>query len=260
MEQGPMSTTECDAQDSAEVPLVPHEHHARVTNYQAPVRILIANAKGGCGKTTLATNLASYLVVQGHKTSLVDYDSQGSAMDWLEAREDTMPSIHGVAAFERHNPGANTLSWALRVPAGTSRVVIDTPAGIHGNVLSDFIQKADIILIPVVPSAIDIRAATGFIRDVLLSYSYRKNPKPIAVIASRVRKNTLVYAKLEKFLHSLKIPFVSELRDTQGYVRSSEHGLGLVELGMEEQDQQHWQALLHWLDEAVAEKLQQERP
>lgn len=233
---------------------------ARVINYDTPVRILIANAKGGCGKTTLATNLASYMVFSGYKTSLIDHDPQGSATDWLDARDSNLPEIHGVPAFERQNATANTRSWNLRVPAGTNRVIIDTPAGIHGNVLSDFIQQADIILIPVVPSAIDIRAATGFIRDVLLSYSFRKKPKPIAVIASRVRKNTLVYSKLERFLSSLKIPFVSELRDTQGYVRASEHGIGLIELGMEQQDQEHWNALIEWIDQVISDELCKAQP
>ena len=90
------------------------------------------------------------------------------------------------------------------------------------------------IVIPVIPSAIDIRAATGFIRDVLLSRAYRINPKPIAVVANRVRKNTLIYAKLERFLNSLQIPFIAALRDTQFYVRASEHGLGLVDFDQQD--------------------------
>lgn len=236
------------------------EDAPRVIAHQTPVRITIANAKGGCGKTTLATNLASYFAYHGHQTALIDHDPQGSSMDWLAARDVRLPPIFGVAAYQRHNPTGSTRTWSLRVPAGTSRVIIDTPAGISGNELSDLIQHTDILLIPVIPSAIDIRAAAGFIKDVLLAYSYRKNPKPIAVIASRVRKNTIVYAKLEKFLNSLKIPFVSELRDTQGYVRASEFGQGLIDLGMEHKDQRHWRRLIDWIDAEVAAKQQKETP
>jgi chromosome partitioning protein len=221
---------------------------ARVVGYTAPIRVMVANAKGGCGKTTLATNLASYFANQ-HQTALIDYDPQASAMDWLKVRSPYLPNIEGVAAFKKHQPHLSTRTWSLRVAANTSRVVIDTPAGLHGNVLSDMIQHADVLLIPVIPSAIDIRAATSFIRDVMLSRPYRINPRPLAVVANRVRKNTLIYAKLERFLNSLQIPFVTSLRDTQFYVRASEHGLGIVDLeDARERDGQDWSPLLDWLD------------
>lgn len=226
--------------------------HARVVGMTAPVRVMVANAKGGCGKTTMATNVASHFARQGELTSLVDYDPQGSSMDWLAARDVHLPTITGIPAFQKHAPQTSTKTWSLRVPANTSRVVIDTPAGLTGNVLSDLIQQADVVLIPVIPSAIDIRAATGFIRDVLLSRSYRMNPKPIAVIANRVRKNTLIYGKLEKFLNSLQIPFITALRDTQFYVRASEHGLGIVDFDQKDKkDTAEWMPLVEWLDTTI---------
>lgn len=225
---------------------------ARVIRHGMPLRIMVANAKGGCGKTTMATNLASYMSHKGHGTALIDYDPQGSSMDWLQVRDGHLPKICGVAAFQRHVPNASTRTWSLRVPVGTERVVIDTPAGLNGNVLSDLIQQSDIIIIPVIPSAIDIRAATAFIRDVLLSRSYRINPKPIAVVANRVRKNTLIYAKLERFLKSLQIPFVAAFRDTQFYVRASEHGLGLIDFDQpESKDMQEWFRLIEWLEKTI---------
>lgn len=229
-----------------------HNAEPRVTRHPLPVRIMVANAKGGCGKTTMATNLASYLSSRGHGTALIDYDPQGSSIDWLQVRDKHLPAITGVAAFQRHVPSANTRTWSLRVPLGTSRIIIDTPAGLSGNVLSDLIQQADVLIIPVIPSAIDIRAATSFIRDVLLSRAYRINPKPIAVVANRVRKNTLIYAKLERFLSSLQIPFVAAFRDTQFYVRASEHGLGLIDIGQtESKDMQEWLLLMTWLDKTI---------
>ncbi len=225
---------------------------SRVIRHGVPVRIMIANAKGGCGKTTMATNLASYMSRSGQGTALIDYDPQGSSMDWLQVRDEHLPKISGVAAFQRHVPNASTRTWSLRVPIGTSRVVIDTPAGLSGNVLSDLIQQSDVIIIPVIPSAIDIRAATGFIRDVLLSRAYRMNPKPIAVVANRVRKNTLIYAKLERFLKSLQIPFVAAFRDTQFYVRASEHGLGLIDFDQQDsKDKQEWLTLINWLEKTI---------
>ena len=224
----------------------------RVLNRTVPVRIMVANAKGGCGKTTMATNLASHYTRQGEITALIDYDPQGSSMDWLAARGEHLPGIKGVAAFQRHTPGASTRTWSLRVPVNTSRVIIDTPAGLSGNELSDLIQSSDVIIIPVIPSSIDIRAATGFIRDVMLSRAFRINPKPIAVVANRVRKNTLVYAKLERFLKSLQIPFVAAFRDTQFYVRASEHGLGLVDFDQRDaKDSKEWEALINWLNNHI---------
>ena len=149
-------------------------------------------------------------------------------------------------------PSATTRTWSLRVPARTSRIILDTPAGLAGNELSDLIQMSDMIIIPVIPSAIDIRAATGFIRDVLLSRAYRLNPKPIAVVANRVRKNTLIYAKLERFLKSLQIPFVAAFRDTQFYVRASEHGLGLIDFDQpDSRDIAEWKSLINWIEENI---------
>ncbi len=226
----------------------------RVVGYARPIRVLVANAKGGCGKTTLATNLASYFARQGEVTTLLDYDPQGSSTEWLKARGSNLPIINGIAAYRERNGGAGTLSWRLRVPLSTQRVVIDTPAGLNGNELSDLIGHTDILLIPVIPSAIDIRAATEFIRDVLLSQSYRQQAKPIAVIANRVKRNTLVYGKLEVFLKSLGIPFIATLRDTQFYVRASEHGFGLIDFDRQhEKDLEEWVPLMKWLNAKIAE-------
>lgn len=227
---------------------------ARVISRPAPVRILIANAKGGCGKTTTSTNLASHFAKEGNSTAILDYDPQGSSMDWLAARDPHLPPITGVAAYKQ--TGIATRSFSLRVPAATTHIVIDTPAGLTGNLLSDMISNCDCMIIPVIPSAIDIRAATGFIRDILLSHSYRLKPKPIAVIANRVKRNTLIYAKLEKFLHSLNIPFITSLRDTQQYVRASEHGLGLSDFGnqVSKSDRDEWSPLIDWVKEQTESK------
>lgn len=220
---------------------------ARVVEQVAPKRILIANAKGGCGKTTLATNTAAYFAKLGNKVAMIDHDPQGSSVQWIGARSHSLSSIYSVAAF-RKDVSQTTRSFQLKVPINTSHIIIDTPAGISGNVLSDHLRHCDLILIPVVPSVIDIRAATHFIKEVLLSPGFRIKPKPIAVIANRVKRNTLGYSKLEVFLNSLNIPFITTIRDTQQYVRAAEFGMGIFDFSQpQEKDLEEWQPLLNWL-------------
>lgn len=225
----------------------PISNEARVVAQRQPCRMLVANAKGGCGKTTLATNTASYFAKEGGHVALIDYDPQGSSTQWLQARNESLPDIYSVAAYRKGDTHA-TRSFQRMVPPETTQVVIDTPAGLASNALSDVIRQCDLILIPVVPSAIDIRAATGFIKDVLLSPGFRAMPKPIAVVANRVKRNTLGYSKLEIFLNSLNIPFVTSLRDTQHYVRAAEYGMGIFDFSQPSQkDMEEWKPLLHWL-------------
>ncbi|MCP5325464.1 MAG: ParA family protein [Oceanospirillaceae bacterium] len=227
---------------------------SRIVLQNTVFRILIANAKGGCGKTTLATNLASYFAKQGHKTALVDYDPQGSSNEWAQARDKSLPEIYSVAAYRK--TGVNsTRSFQLKVPSNTTHVIYDTPAGLSGNELSDLIRQCDVILMPVIPSSIDMRAATGFIRDVLLSQGFRRQPKPIAVIANRVKRNTLGYSKLAIFLNSLNIPFITSLRDTQHYVRAAEYGMGIYDFSFQAtQEKQDWSSLITWLSQHAPQK------
>lgn len=235
-------------------PATQFQTNVRVVSQVHPIRVMVANAKGGCGKTTMATNIASYFATQGEGTAIVDHDPQGSSIDWLAVRDPKLVTITGVAAFKNQNPNS-TRSYSLRVPSTTSRIVIDTPAGLSGHILSDMIHATDFIVIPVIPSAIDIRAATRFIRDVLLSSAYRSKKKPIAVVANRVKKNTLIYKKLELFLNSLNIPFITSFRDTQYYVRASEHGLGLADFDQADaKDKLEWQPMLDWLEQKISEK------
>lgn len=213
-------------------------------------RILVVNAKGGCGKTTIATNLASYYAAQRRTAALFDYDPQGSSMQWLALRDERHFPIHGIAAFRKPTSGL-TRTWQMRLPAETERVILDAPAGINGMPLIDMVREVDTIIVPVLPSPIDIHAASHFIKDLLLVAKVRARAIRVGVVANRVRKNTKVYLSLQRFLDSLHIPFVAYLRDTQNYVQSSEEGLGIHEMSAHKisNDRAQWKRLMRWIDE-----------
>jgi chromosome partitioning protein len=214
----------------------------------APQRIVVTNAKGGCGKTTLATNLAGYLAMAGNAVALYDFDPQGSSMQWLRARNENRPLIRGVTACVQ--PGqAVTRSWQLRVPPGTQVIVADTPAGVAGQELLDIVRGTDVILIPVCPSPIDIHAAARFIRDLLIVGKARQHRVRLAVVANRVRLNTRTHESLQRFLAGLNIPFITSLRDTQLYARAAEEGLCIHELEepRARRDVEQWHPLVEWV-------------
>lgn len=219
------------------------------------LRILVLNSKGGSGKTTLATNLASYYASNNIKTALIDHDSQGSSTFWLKRRPDNRPSIQSIPAYE--NVGAVTRSWFMKVARETERLIIDSPACVDINRFRVTIDEADLIVIPVLPSNLDIHAVSRCIANLLLIAKINRHDGKIAVVANRARKNTLVYQQLERFLGSLDIPFVTTLRDTQNYVKAAEQGIGIHEMPASKvvKDTQSWQPLISWLDQQ-AEKFQ----
>ncbi len=213
-------------------------------------RIVVINIKGGCGKTTVSTNLASYYASKGVHAALYDYDPQGSSMRWLKLRADDRPNIYGVVAHKSAAKGV-TMSWQLRLPTETERLIVDTPPGLKGPDLIEQLKGADVILIPVLPSPLDIFATVDFIRDLLLEVKIRMNKTSIGIIANRVKKNTVAFQSLERFLNTLNIPVVTRLRDTQNYLRATDEGLGVHELKGQNvyMDGQHWKAVMKWVDE-----------
>jgi chromosome partitioning protein len=225
-----------------------HYNNAHIIDMSTQ-RILIANAKGGCGKTTIATNLASHYATMGKVVRLFDHDSQGSSLQWANRRSDHLTSIHGVDASRRSDHHL-TRSWQLRVPPETDVVVIDTPAGVDVTELASLFSENDFLIIPVLPSPIDIQATAHFIKDILLIGKARKKQIQLSVVANRVRKNTLMYHALERFLFTLKIPFITSLRDTVFYARAIEQGIGVQEIKHPKvkQDIQQWAPLIRWLD------------
>lgn len=202
--------------------------------------IMVLNAKGGCGKSTIATNLASYYAYELEKqVALADFDPQGSSLAWLRARPDNYPAIHGIDAT--HNP--------VRAPKETEVVIMDAPARVQGPELTRLVRRVETIVVPVLPSPIDIRAAADFMKELLTTGKVSRKETRVAVVANRVRENTLIYQSLQAFLKSLKIPFVTTLRDTQNYIRAEERGVGIFEMAPSQVwwDLEQWEPLIRWL-------------
>jgi chromosome partitioning protein len=214
-------------------------------------RIIVINPKGGSGKTTVATNLAAYYAAAGLNTVMMDYDPQASTTRWLRKRGPPLPSIHGIAAFERNS--RVTRSFQLMLPTGTDRVVIDTPAALTAQEMPELVRGADAILVPVLPSDIDIHACSKCISDLLLVAKVRRSDNRIGVVANRTRRNTLVLSTLLRFLATLNIPVITTLRDSQNYLRAAEQGQGLHEMKsyLVREELQTWQPLIEWLDARI---------
>ncbi len=191
-------------------------------------KIVILNPKGGCGKSTLATNLAACFAARGTTPAVMDYDPQGSTMAWLERRPDDLPTIHGIAAYKKSMQA--TRSWQLRVPVETRTVIIDSPASTDHDDLRELTRDSTSILVPVLPSSMDIHAASRCVADLLLVAKIDRRDRKLAVVANRTRKNTKSFKKLMRFLDSLGIPVIAVLRDTQNFVRSAEQGIGVCEM------------------------------
>ena len=159
--------------------------------------IMVLNAKGGCGKSTIATNLASYYAYMEEKNVvIVDFDPQGSSLDWLAARGEEWPEIKGIAGFKD----------SVRIPKTIDVVIFDAPARVQGKELASLVKRVETIIVPVLPSPIDIRAAAHFIKDLLLNGKISRKQTKVAVVANRVKEHTLIYQTLHAFLKSLKIP------------------------------------------------------
>jgi chromosome partitioning protein len=215
-------------------------------------RIVVLNPKGGSGKTTIAINLASYYASRQQSPVLMDFDPQGSSLRWVKKRQPAQPPIHVVPAFEKNT--GTTRAFALRVPGNATHVIIDTPAALDSPRMPDITRDAHKILVPVLPSDIDIHACSKCIRDLLLVAKIRREDDRIGVIANRVRRNTLTYQSLIKFLQTLGIPIVATIRDSQNYVRAAELGIGVHEMKsyIAREDVEQWVPLIDWLSKPAS--------
>ena len=211
-------------------------------------KIVILNPKGGCGKSTLATNLAASYAQRGPTPAIMDYDPQGSTMAWLQRRPGNLPEIHGIAAFKKSMQA--TRSWQLRVPNDTVNLLVDSPASVDHNDLRELTRDSTSILVPVLPSSMDIHAASRCIADLLLVAKVDRRDRKLAVVANRTRKNTKSFGKLMRFLDSLGIPIIAVLRDSQNFVHAAEEGVGLCDMqpSRVKQDVEQIEKILSWLD------------
>jgi chromosome partitioning protein len=203
--------------------------------------ILVANAKGGCGKSTIATSLAAYFASEGYATALADYDPQASALSWLEQRPAEYAPIVGVAGF---NDGLRG------VPKNTEYLVIDSPARAHGKELTELVKRAETIVVPVLPSPIDIKAAEKFVEELLGISKVAEKKAKAALVANRVKENTLIFEELDEVLSKLKVPYVASFREAQNYIRAYQRGIGIHELPpyLAWPDWEQWDPLIEWLD------------
>ncbi len=217
------------------------------------VSIAVVNSKGGCGKSTISTNLAAYFTTNGLATTIFDYDPQGSSLKWLKARPSHFPTIYGISKHSKDRKSAFSRSWLIEVPYNTQRLIIDTPAALDGFFLDDIIVRSQILIIPVLPSSHDIRATAEFISQLYINTQYRRCNPPTCVIANRVTKDTLAFGKLQRFLFQLKIPFISTFSDNRYYLQAAEKGMGICELATRLNDAElfEWEQLLSWINDSV---------
>ena len=211
-------------------------------------KIVILNPKGGCGKSTLATNLAAAYATRGPVPTIMDFDPQGSTMSWLRRRPEGLPTIYGIAAYK--NSMQATRSWQLRVPNDTMNLIIDSPAGISHDYLREVTRDATSIIVPVLPSYMDIDAASKCIADLLLVAKIDRKERKLAVVANRTRKHTKSLGRLMRSLDSLGIPIIAVLRDSQNFVHSAEQGVGLHEMqpSRVQKDVEQIDRIITWLD------------
>lgn len=201
--------------------------------------VVVANPKGGVGKSTLSTHVAGYFASRGHAVMLGDADRQQSSRLWLGLRPP------GARPIQTWDISADLIA---RPPRGTTHVVVDTPAGLHGWRFKDVMKMADKLIVPIQPSVFDIFATRTFLDE--LAQEARLDKSRIALVGMRVDARTIAADKLHAFVESLDLPVLSYLRDTQNYVHLAAHGLTLFDVSPTrfEKDLEQWQPICRWLD------------
>ena len=204
--------------------------------------IVIANPKGGAGKSTLSTNVAGYFASLGHAVMLGDADVQQSSRLWLSLRPDT---VNRITTWEMQAD----LVLTAKPPRGTTHVVIDTPGGLDGWRFKEVLSRADKIMVPIMPSIFDMYAAQTFLTK--LREITRNTRTKVGVVGMRVDERTLAASKLRQFMDTLDLPIVGYLRDTQHYLHLAAHGLSMFDItpSKVEKDLLQWRPMCQWLQD-----------
>ena len=203
--------------------------------------IMVMNAKGGCGKSTLATSLATYYANEDLAVTIADYDPQCSSLDWLAVRPADRPPIQGLPAFRN---GLRGLS------RDTDVLIIDAPARVHGNEVKEMLKRAETMIVPVLPSPIDMRAVVHFLNEVQATPQYQNKEIRVGLVANRVKSGTNIALELDDYLTKVRMPYLTALRETQNYNRAQTRGLGIFELPpyLAAPDWEYWDPLMKWLN------------
>lgn len=201
--------------------------------------VLVANPKGGAGKTTLATNLSGYFANKGRKTTLCDLDRQQSALRWMAFREEALPQVSGFFAGNQ---------IVLNLPKEADWVVVDAPAGLQGYKLSDYVRVVDKVLVPLVPSIFDMAATEDFLNA--MRNEVRGVRNKIGIVAMRVDPRTRAAGMLEEFLTHFDLPIVGYLRNTQNYVNVAAAGATVFDppRAKHRKDVDQWASLIEWIE------------
>ncbi len=202
------------------------------------MQIIVANAKGGSGKSTVAVHLAAYFALLGEKVALVDHDPQQSALDWYKARPKDYGDISPVAAYKNQS-----------IPEMCTRIVHDMPAGCEPEELVAMLGLDDKLLIPILPSPTDIKAGIRFLMALNRAGVVTDSGRRVGLVAERVRSNTLYFKTLVDFLEQVNIPLIGSVRETQNLIKSMDRGLSIFDLPMSKvkQDVEQWRPILQWI-------------
>ena len=205
------------------------------------LKVLVASSKGGAGKSTVATNLAAYYSVDGKNTVLVDADRQGSALRWSEKRALHANAVLGLPGLRR--------DWYRQVPDDAQRVIIDSAAGIRASDVADYLDHIDVIVVPVLPSAIDLEATEPFLAEIAELPRIKRGKVAVAVVANRLKPWTNASQLAVEEMKAFPFPVVAELRDTQGYVLANALGKSIFDYHSElvRSHQDDWAKLTRWL-------------
>jgi chromosome partitioning protein len=204
-------------------------------------KILVASSKGGCGKTTIATNLAAHFAQEGKNTVLVDADRQGSSQRWAEKRAGLPAPVLAISGLRR--------DWQNKIPENAERVIVDGPAGIRAGELAELLDGIDVLLIPVLPSRIDLEASEAFLAEIANLARIKRGKVAVGLVANRLKPWTTASQEAVEEYKRLPLPLLAQLRDTQGYVLVAGLGKSIFDYHSEliRTHQEDWDKLLRWL-------------